>query len=790
MLKVSEYFDNYFASGKINKITLAVIVYLLIVLFYIIDYVTEGKLIFTLFYVIIAIFVTRYLNIANAIVISVLASISTAYIDVTILNEDIFSPYYYFNLITRLVVYFIVIYLTHTVQKRESSLEEKIKIRTLDLEEEIKQRKFKESLLIESEEKYRNLLNNQPIALLRMNLSTNKVDFANQEFERQSGYDADEYDSLKDEDYINMIYPDDRSRLFNFYKEWATSGFKENSNISYRIINRYGKILWLNTYLYVDRDKNGNPSFINQLCIDVSDQKLNEENLFKSKERYESFIKNSNEGIYRIEFDDPIDISLPKEEIIKQFFFTGYIAECNNIFAKTYGFKLADEIVGIQVSRLMGDSLNDKNYKTLNNFIDNNYIANNEITEEYDKNWRKIYINNNSAGVIKDGKLLRVWGIQQNITELRESQDKIRILSWAVEQSPDAIVIMDTQFNIQYSNPKFSEISGYSNSEVLNKKPFIMLLNESPKELREEIVNTLNSDNIWTGEYLNRTKDGEKYWEFAIIAPIKNEKNQTTNYVYIKRNISERKRFEEELIESRLKAEDANKIKSEFIANMSHEIRTPMNGILGMIQLLEMTPLDEEQNDLIETVKYSSDLLLRIINDILDFSKLEFGNVKLSYEPFYLKEFGKNIYGMFEIAAKNKSLDFEVIYNSDFNYQLKGDTYRLNQILINLIGNSIKFTNEGSIKLYILEKNKTAKKVTIEFIVVDTGIGIPSEKFEILFDSFTQLENTYTKKYTGTGLGLAIVKKLTDLMKGNISIKSEVGKGSEFCVKIEFEISQ
>ncbi len=762
--------------------------YFLVFLFYYVDYITEGKFIFTLFYVILTIFVTRYLNITNAIIISVLASISTAYIDMTILQEDVFSPYYYFNITTRLIVYFVVIYLTYSVEKRELSLEEKIKTRTNDLQEEIKQRELKEHLLIESEAKHKNLLVNQPVALLRLNLATNKVDFANQEFIRQSGYDAEEYDNLTDDDYINMIHPDDRERLFKYYKEWAVNHYKGNVNISYRIINRFGNILWLNTFLYVDKDKSGNPTFINQLCVDISDQKLNEENLIKSKERYESFIKNSNEGIYRFEFDEPIDISQTDDEIIKQFFYKGYLAECNENFAKTYGYKSADEIIGIQVSRLMGDNLSDFNYLTLQNFINNNYSAYNEITEEYDKNWRKIYINNNSAGVVKDGKLIRVWGIQQNITELRESQDKIRILSWAVEQSPDAIIIMDTFFNIQYSNSKFSEISGYDNSEVINKKPFIMLINESPKELREEIVNTLNKDMIWTGEYLNRTKSGNKYWEFAIIAPIKNEHNQTTNYVYIKRDISDRKRFEEELIESRLKAEDANKIKSEFIANMSHEIRTPMNGILGMIQLLEMTTLDEEQKDLIDTIKYSSDLLLRIINDILDFSKLEFGNVKLNKEPFNMKEFGKNIYSMFEIASKNKGLDLELIYNSDFNYTLLGDTYRLNQILINLIGNSIKFTNEGFIKIYILEKNKTKKKLSVEFRVVDSGIGIPNEKFELLFESFTQLENTYTKKYTGTGLGLAIVKKLTDLMNGNVSIKSEVGKGSEFSIKFDFDI--
>lgn len=693
------------------------------------------------------------------------------------------------NLISRLIVLIIVSVLTEKIIQRNITQEKIIKERTENLEKEISERIKKENLLSESEIKYKNLLNNEPVAVLRWNLLDNRVDYANKEFTRQSGYTMEEYDKLSDEQSISMIYPDDREMLFGFYRDWSASDYKESQSVTYRIINREGKIIWLDTFLYAERNKEGAVKFINQICYDITDKKLTEESLIKSKERYQSFIENSNEGIYRIEFDIPVDLKKAEDEVIKSIYRFGYIAECNNVFGKMYGYKDASSLIGDEIARIFGYDPKKNNSATtiFKDFIPNNFKTNDFVTEEIVGENKK-YFRKNLVGIIKDDKLMRIWGIQQDISELRIVQEKNRAFSRAIEQSPDAIVIMDTNFKIQFTNPKFEEITEFDEIEIQNKRPFIILKENTPDTLRKEILRTLLSGKVWTGEYANQTKSGKKYWEFATLAPIKNEQGEITNFVYIKKDISDRKKFEAELVEAKIKAEEANKIKDEFIANMSHEIRTPMNGIIGMIQLLEMSKLDEEQVDCIETIKYSSDLLLKIINDILDFSKLEFGNVRLNYERFNLKEVGKNIYNIFANEAKSRGLDFRISLNSDFNYLVAGDIHRVNQILINLISNSLKFTSSGFIELIINENYKNQHKVIMDFKVKDSGIGIPQEKFGMLFESFTQLENPYTKKHMGTGLGLAIVKKIVDLMKGVICVDSEPGRGSEFAVQLTFDL--
>lgn len=753
-----------------------------------VDYITRAKLDLTLFYVVIIIYTTWSVNLRYSIFMTILITAGSAIVDFVFLNIAINDPYVIINLLTRFTVLIIVGVLTEKIIKRNIIQEKIIKERTETLEKEINERIKKENLLTESELKYKNLLNNEPVAVLRWNLIDNCVDYANKEFTRQSGYTMDEYEKLSDEETVNMIHPDDREMLFGFYKEWASLGYKENQAITYRIINRDGKIIWLDTFLYVDRDMNNEPKFINQVCYDITEKKITEDSLIKSKERYQSFIENSSEGIYRVEFDMPIDLDKPEEDIVEGIYKLGYIAECNNEFGKMYGYKDGASVIGDEISKIFGYQKFGPRNEVFNDFILKNFKTNDFFSEE-SVNGVKKYFRKNLIGIVRDNKLMRIWGIQQDISELRIVQEKNRALSRAIEQSPDAIVIIDTDFRILYTNPKFEEITGFEETEIKNKRPYIILKENTPDSLRKEILRTLQSGKVWRGEYLNQTKDGKKYWEYATLAPIKNEQGEITNYVYIKKDISDRKKFEAELVEAKMKAEEANKIKDEFIANMSHEIRTPMNGIIGMIQLLEMGNLDEEQIDCIETIKYSSDILLKIINDILDFSKLEFGNVKLYYENFDIKEVGKNMRNIFANEAKSRGIGFNVITNSEFNYEVIGDFHRINQILINLISNSLKFTNSGAIDLIIKEREKTDKSVIIDLSVRDTGIGIPKEKFSMLFESFTQLENPYTKKHRGTGLGLAIVKKIVDLMDGFISVKSEPEKGSEFTVQITFDLA-
>ena len=254
------------------------------------------------------------------------------------------------------------------------------------------------------------------------------------------------------------------------------------------------------------------------------------------------------------------------------------------------------------------------------------------------------------------------------------------------------------------------------------------------------------------------------------------------------RELEEKKKTEKELIQAKETAEKASRTKNEFLANMSHELRTPMNGIVGGLSILGLTYLDKEQKEYIDIIKISSDHLLEVINDILDISKIEAGKEGLKEKEFNLISLIEDTASQYKLIAENKNLRFSYSFTSSINPYFFGDSLKITQILNNFLSNAVKFTPKGGdIDFFVKILHEFSDYTVFEFEVSDTGIGIPEDKQDYIFESFSQIDSSASKHYPGTGLGLSIAKKLTDMMGGVISVKSNLGKGSVFKAEIKLK---
>jgi PAS domain S-box-containing protein len=406
---------------------------------------------------------------------------------------------------------------------------------------------------------------------------------------------------------------------------------------------------------------------------------------------------------------------------------------------------------------------------------------------------------------------------------VRRGETELRKLALVASKTDNSVLITDARGRIEWINDGFVRLTGFSLDEIKGSSPVALLQCPGAEKAQlNKLERALREGQRLRDEFVGFSKSGRKYWCSLDLEPIRDEKGQLIQFFAIQRDATARreaddrlKRYNEDILQANQKlgeqarelarravelehasaaAEAASTAKSEFLANMSHEIRTPLNGVVGALELLERTPLDAKQTRYARMAAVSSGTLLTLINDILDYSKLGAGKVELESIDIHLAGICSEINEMFARKVEEKSISLSCEVSPFLPRIVRGDPTRLRQVMLNLISNAIKFTKEGGVTVRVTpEREEPASdggsaRVIARFTVTDSGIGIPQDRVDRLFKSFSQVDASTTRRYGGTGLGLAICKSLIDIMGGEIGVDSEPGRGSTFWFTIPLEV--
>jgi PAS domain S-box-containing protein len=602
-----------------------------------------------------------------------------------------------------------------------------------------------------------------------------KFSYVNPVLESVTGYSKKE---LLSKHYWDLIHPDQRQDVVNFYIDQRDSR-RETSFLRLMIITSSGKHVWIdqNVRMFF-KDKWAYK--VSVVARDVTRLREAEQRVAESEVLFRTLAENAPVGIFRADAN-------------------GKCVYVNKRWCKVTGLTEEQSLNDGWMAALAPTD-HERIVENWTNAVNNNREFEMELRFQNPNALDTVTWANARAIALRDekGNVIGFLGTAIDITALKSAQQKLaeseKLYRLLATNSKDLITLYraDREATRVFISPSVKDILGYEPEELIGKSPFDIILEEDAHHMQNVTHQVTLSGRPATVEYRIRKKDGSIIWMESNSHPFFDSDGNMIGFQTSARDITQRKEFERELILAKERAEEATKTKSQFLSMMSHEIRTPMNAIIGLSNLLLGDNPRQDQIDSLELLKFSGHNLLSILNDILDFSKIEANKVTLEHVDFDLEESIENIVKMLRPKADERGVVIQYSYDSRLPKEVKADPVRMSQVMTNLISNAVKFTENGNV---IVEVKHGVPSQAIngleyfffDFRVKDSGIGIPEEKLQSIFESFSQAASDTTRKFGGTGLGLTITRRLINLMGSDIHVTSKLGEGSDFHFTLKLE---
>lgn len=659
---------------------------------------------------------------------------------------------------------------------------------------DISDRKQAVAALEESEARFQQIVEHLQDVLWMTNADGSEIVYVSPAYESIWGRSRDTlYDNPQD--WVNGLHPDDRERVAEaFYQRAASCGYDE----TFRVVLTDGFVRWIRSTGSPIRNDEGDVYRIAGVARDITERKafvlhLEEINQqLRAKAAFQRAVLNSVDYTVIITNRDGVIISF------------------NKVAEHMFGY-MADEIVGKYTPEILHDRDEIAAYareltEELGCAVEpgpRTFIAKVLQGETVEREWTGIRKDGSrfpmlvSITTILDdhGEITGFLGVSQDITERKAIETELRSREQFARRVLDSLLcfaaVTDTDGILLECNKAALIATGLQPEDMIGTRLenlYSFSYDPNVKGQIRDAVRKAAAGQVSRLDVTGPVADGKVITVDFQIVPLRNEEGNITHLIPSAIDVTDRIRYEQQLRKAKEESEQANIAKSQFFAAMSHELRTPLNGVIGMTELLRNTTLDDRQRQFVSACYQSASSLMDLINDILDFSKIEAGKLRLDLHDFDLEKLVTDTVEGLAWRASDKSIEILCHIDQTSRYIVKGDSTRLRQIVVNLLGNAIKFTETGEIQVHTETVAKTNDQITVRFAISDTGIGIPPDKLDRLFQSFSQVDASTTRNYGGTGLGLVISQSLVELMGGTIGVESDEGVGSTFWFEVPFAV--